>query len=72
MVTRVGMNTAFWDAFLTGLACPTDLYTSRHGEDYEHVGSVETAWRKVGGYIYGSIDLGKTEGTDRYNRKRTK
>jgi hypothetical protein len=50
------MSTAFWDAFWAGLACPTQLYASRHDENYKQFGRVDTAWKKVGGYIYTSID----------------
>jgi hypothetical protein len=45
------MTTAFWDAFWNGLTCPTQLYAPLHGDRYKHVGRVDAAWKKVGGYI---------------------
>jgi hypothetical protein len=50
------MSAAFWDAFWTGLACPTLLYVRGRGEPYKQVGRVDAAWKKAGGYIYGSVD----------------
>jgi len=50
------MNTAFWDAVWGGLACPTQLYAPTHAGNYKHVGRVDAAWKKVGGYIYESLD----------------
>ena len=66
------MNTPFWDAFWAGLACPTHLYATRHDENYKHVGRVDTAWKKVGGYISESIDLIKTDSDDRRGDNRAK
>ena len=64
------LRTAFWDAFWAGLACPTQLYAARH--DKNHVGRVDTAWKKVGGYIYGSIDAMADNIDNRYSDKRAK
>jgi hypothetical protein len=66
------MNTAFWDAFWAGLAGPIQLYAPRHDESYKHVGRVDTAWEKVGGYIYGSIDSLADNMDSRYDDKRAK
>jgi hypothetical protein len=66
------MSTAFWDALWAGLACPTQLYASRHDENYKHVGRVDTAWKKVGGYIYGSIDSIVDDRDTQYSDKRAK
>ena len=66
------MSTAFWDAFWAGLACPTQLYALRHDEKHKQVGRVDTAWKKVGGYIYGSIDSRADNMDSRYDDKRAK
>jgi hypothetical protein len=66
------MSTAFWDAFWSGFACPTQLYASRHDENYKQLGRVDTAWKKVGGYIYDSIDLIADNTDARHRGKRTK
>jgi hypothetical protein len=66
------MSSAFWDAFWAGLACPTQLYALRHDENYKHVGQVDAAWKKAGGYIHRSIDSSVDE-IDHQNRdNRTK
>jgi hypothetical protein len=66
------MSTAFWDAFWAGLACPTQLYASRHDKNYKQFGRVDTAWKKVGGYIYGSIDSMADDIDNRKSDKRAR
>ncbi len=66
------MSTAFWDAFWAGLACPTQLYALRHDENYKHVGQVDAAWKKAGGYIHRSIDSIVDDSGKRYSNKRAK
>ena len=66
------MSTGFWDAFWAGLACPTQLYAHRRDENYKHVGRVDTAWKKVGGHIYGSIDAMADDNDKRDRGKRAK
>ena len=66
------MSTAFWDAFWTGLACPTQLYAPTHGERYKHVGRVDAAWKKVGGYISDGIKGCSNQIDDRPSDQRTK
>jgi hypothetical protein len=66
------MSTAFWDAFWAGLACPAQLYALRHDEYYKHVGQVDAAWKKVGGYIYGGIGSMARDIDDRYGGERTR
>ncbi len=66
------MSTAFWDAFWAGLACPTQLYAPRHDENYKQFGRVDTAWKKVGGYICGGIDSVAHNIDDRKDTKRAK
>ena len=66
------MSTAFWDALWAGLACPTQLYAFRRDEKYTQVGRVDTAWNKVGSYVYGSIDTLADNVGDREGNKRAK
>jgi hypothetical protein len=45
------MSKAFWQGFWEGLACPTQIYAVRPVTEYQKLGSIETAWKQVGGYI---------------------
>jgi hypothetical protein len=66
------MSTAFWDAFWAGLACPTQLYAPTRGDRYKHVGQVDVAWKKVGGYIADGMKDCSDQVKDRPSNKRTK
>jgi hypothetical protein len=64
------MSTAFWSAFWSGLACPTQAYIRPHDENYKDIGRVDRAWEKVGRYIYQGMNSIAEEPHDRRNDKR--
>jgi hypothetical protein len=47
-------RSAFWGSFWEGAASPTMIYKCPHHPRY--AGSLETTWKRVGSYIYESID----------------
>ena len=66
------MSTAFWSAFWAGLACPTQVYTPSHDENYRDVGRVDRAWETAGHYIYQSLNSSAEDSLARQNDKRAK
>jgi hypothetical protein len=66
------MSKPFWDAFREGLACPARLYASRRDENRKAVGRIDAAWKKIGGYLYDSIDSMAGNVRDRRRDKRVK
>jgi hypothetical protein len=63
------MSTAFWSAFWSGLACPTQAYIRPHEENYKDIGRVDRAWEKVGQYIYQSMNSSAEESHGRHHDK---
>jgi hypothetical protein len=66
------MSTTFWNAFLTGLACPTQLFTQAPANKYKQIGRVDAAWTKAGGYIYQAKDAFSKQLEDRSGDRRKK
>ena len=66
------MSAAFWSAFWSGLACPTQAYIRAHDGDYRNIGRVDRAWEKVGHYLYQSMKSSAGESDGRHNDKRAK